>query len=630
MIWFSVILYGIMAGIYFLRGVTGKKIAVYTSISYSSCVAQVYLYLEKTSTNILMLVLHVIFGCIWIGLLTFVEIKFSNQPKILKKNKWIAALLSYFLGGFGTCKFYLGQHIWGAIYVLFWWTFIPTILSIIESIVLLIMPKDKFEKYKDFNIRNLHFKNQKKKNYNSNITSIKNETVYIKDSNIEANSSSIDDKYEWTNCVIYYPLIKHPLHTEKEELKKKYIALISKYAERYDKSDRRDSDLKILYYSMFGENSIENVWKNYTQQEAYKVLRTHFSHFRFFSYRYIFMFDCLLLFAVSDEKTAKRICSEFKEHIHCIYHKKIDKMVSMMYDGDKKFAEKTFISPNMVKAWEDARAYSQSREKSVYFTATMSAGKSTLINSIIGENLSCTKKAACTSTVIRFHSAPNISNLYTVVDGNDKQYLKSPKDVQNFIKGRTQKLDVVGYFSSILRLEKYILVDTPGINSSLNPQHKELTRKELSAGNIETLVYVIPVETYGSEDDYNHLSYVLNKVSYEKIIFVVNMMDTYNPEDDTVEEILQNIKKHLIEIGFENPIICPVSAKAGLQLKKMIKGSSMTDNELESAKNYVKLFSNPEFDFGKYYSYNNYKKDELSKALVSTGLLGLETLIFSI
>ena len=111
-------------------------------------------------------------------------------------------------------------------------------------------------------------------------------------------------------------------------------------------------------------------------------------------------------------------------------------------------------------------------------------------------------------------------------------------------------------------------MDTPGVNSSLNPQHKELVRKEFSDNNPEILVYVIPVETYGSEDDYNHLKYVLKKVSYGRIIFVVNMMDTYDPEDDSVEDILQNIRAHLSEIGFENPMVCPVSAKAGLLIKK--------------------------------------------------------------
>ena len=435
---------------------------------------------------------------------------------------------------------------------------------------------------------------------------------------------------DWTKCVVYYPLIRHPLFEEKEELKRKYIALIKKYAEKYEIEEKRISDLQMLQQAMFGEDTTNLVWQSYTERDEAEVFRTRFSPFRFFSYRYLFLFDCLMLFAVSDNKKGELICEEFKAHIHSRYHKKIDAMVSSMYSGDEKFAEKTLISTDMVRAWKDAWKYSQSSEHSVFFTATMSAGKSTLINSIIGEDLSSTKKAACTSNILRFHSAPNINNRYTIINADGNQYLRDTSNVQAYIRNNTQQIDIVGYFSSVLHEGKYTLVDTPGVNSSLNSQHKKLTRKELSDNNPEILVYVIPVETYGSEDDYNHLKYVLKKVSYGRIIFVVNMMDTYDPEDDSVEDILQNIRDHLLEIGFENPMVCPVSAKAGLLIKKMVLNIEMTDNERESAENFIKLFSKPEYDFGKYYPPVKNEEDYHNRALLNTGILGLEQVVFGL
>jgi len=438
------------------------------------------------------------------------------------------------------------------------------------------------------------------------------------------------DMEDWSNCVVYYPLIKHPLFEEKEELKRKYIALIKKYAEKYEIEEKRMGDLHMLEQAMFGENTTNFADWSYTDRDEVEIFKTRFSLCRFFSYRYLFLFDCLMLFAVSDNRKGEHICEEIKLHIHSRYHKKIDATVSMMYSGDEKFAEKTLISTEMVRAWKDARKYSQSREHSVFFTATMSAGKSTLINSIIGRDLSGTKKAACTSNIIKFHAAPNINDRYTIINAEGNQYLRDANYVQEYIKNSTQRIDIVGYFSSILHEGKYTLVDTPGVNSSLNPQHKELTRKELSDNHPEILVYVIPVETYGSEDDYNHLKYVLKKVSYQRIIFVVNMMDAYDPEDDSVEDILQNIKEHLSEIGFENPMVYPISAKAGLLIKKMVQNTAMTDNERESAENFIKLFSKPEYDFGKYYPPVKNEGDNRDKAFLSTGLPGLEQIIFSL
>lgn len=60
------------------------------------------------------------------------------------KSKVAAALLAFFLGGFGVHKFYLGQIGQGVIYLLFFWTFIPAIIAFIEFIVLITMSDETF------------------------------------------------------------------------------------------------------------------------------------------------------------------------------------------------------------------------------------------------------------------------------------------------------------------------------------------------------------------------------------------------------------------------------------------------------------------------------------------------------
>ena len=65
-----------------------------------------------------------------------------------EKNKIVAALLALFLGGFGVHKFYLKRIGTGIIYILFCWTFIPSLIAFIEGIILLCMSDDKFnDKY---------------------------------------------------------------------------------------------------------------------------------------------------------------------------------------------------------------------------------------------------------------------------------------------------------------------------------------------------------------------------------------------------------------------------------------------------------------------------------------------------
>lgn len=64
------------------------------------------------------------------------------------KNKIAAALLAFFLGGFGVHKFYLGQVGMGILYLVFFWTFIPAIVAFVEFIILLTMSDETFnQKY---------------------------------------------------------------------------------------------------------------------------------------------------------------------------------------------------------------------------------------------------------------------------------------------------------------------------------------------------------------------------------------------------------------------------------------------------------------------------------------------------
>ena len=60
-------------------------------------------------------------------------------------SKSALLLITFFLGGFGGHRFYLGNYIWGTLYLLFFWTSIPSIIALIELIVFLFMSSEKIE-----------------------------------------------------------------------------------------------------------------------------------------------------------------------------------------------------------------------------------------------------------------------------------------------------------------------------------------------------------------------------------------------------------------------------------------------------------------------------------------------------
>ena len=60
------------------------------------------------------------------------------------KRKVVSIILALFLGNFGIHKFYLRKNVQGILYLLFSWTFIPSILAFIDVINLILMSNDKF------------------------------------------------------------------------------------------------------------------------------------------------------------------------------------------------------------------------------------------------------------------------------------------------------------------------------------------------------------------------------------------------------------------------------------------------------------------------------------------------------
>jgi TM2 domain-containing membrane protein YozV len=60
------------------------------------------------------------------------------------KSKSTAALLTFFLGGLGIHRFYLGQNVIGILYLVFCWTFIPALIAFIDFFIFIFMSESRF------------------------------------------------------------------------------------------------------------------------------------------------------------------------------------------------------------------------------------------------------------------------------------------------------------------------------------------------------------------------------------------------------------------------------------------------------------------------------------------------------
>lgn len=396
------------------------------------------------------------------------------------------------------------------------------------------------------------------------------------------------------NYFISYPAIKHPLADEKPELKLKYVSLLEFYRLKICPTSR----LALARFERFKKDFLsgEDFVDQGIDKSIKEIMKTRFTPFRFFSYRYVFLFDCIYLLTVDGFTHVQKIGNLMKSSVNQRYHKKLDFVMEKMVSNPSELSGIQMITPEMIQSLEAVQAFLATEEKSVVFTATMSAGKSTLINALIGQPLAQTKKAACTAAVMEFSSCPVYHPRYNVFVGDEEKRDLLPDEVRKTSEGGTRPMIVTGYFNSRTSHRKLRVIDTPGVDSSRNPAHKDITRDELKRRDHDLLVYVIRAENYGNESDLKHLRFIKEHAKYKGIIFVVNMMDTCDFEDDSVEEILSNTKDHLEKNGFPSPVVCPLSAKVGLLFKKALSKIQLTQNERSELDAYCMKYQDPNYD----------------------------------
>ena len=63
-----------------------------------------------------------------------------------EKSKSVAVLLAMLLGGLGFHKFYLDKPVAGVLYLVFCWTFIPSIIGFLEGLAYLSHSDEAFQK----------------------------------------------------------------------------------------------------------------------------------------------------------------------------------------------------------------------------------------------------------------------------------------------------------------------------------------------------------------------------------------------------------------------------------------------------------------------------------------------------
>lgn len=124
----------------------------------------------------------------------------------------------------------------------------------------------------------------------------------------------------------------------------------------------------------------------------------------------------------------------------------------------------------------------------ILVTATMSAGKSTLINAITGKNICAAQNLACTSKIHTIISKPFDDRLKSYFY-EDSSYAQSADEQ---LKDDLSSWDAVSlFFNGTLQGQRLLFFDSPGVNSSMNEDHMKISRDMIASKKYNLLLYVL-------------------------------------------------------------------------------------------------------------------------------------------
>lgn len=270
-----------------------------------------------------------------------------------------------------------------------------------------------------------------------------------------------------------------------------------------------------------------------------------------------------------------------------------------------------------------------SSEFEVAVIATMSSGKSTLLNALLGMELMPSKNEACTATIARIKDVDG-NNYFSALcrDENENIIIEEVKKVTSDTMTKFNEDPKVSYIDvegDIPFVESHniqlVLLDTPGPNNSRDEKHKEKTFSVIKDSN-PMVLYVLNATQLSTNDDnalLDAVSEAMNeggKQSRDRFMFVVNKVDCFDPDKgESVENALKNVIDYLKTHDIENPNIYLASSEIAkvIRLKKNRYELSRKQKQTYSS---LELFiEEEELHLEKYAPLSKVGKDKLEQAI---------------
>lgn len=295
-----------------------------------------------------------------------------------------------------------------------------------------------------------------------------------------------------------------------------------------------------------------------------------------------------------------------------------------------------------------------SSEFEVSVIATMSSGKSTLINSLLGRELMPSRNEACTATIARIKdideqevfTAEYRDSANNVLGNFNSLTLEAMNEMNDNLN--TAYINIEGNIPHIdSKGIQLVLIDTPGPNNSRTEEHKNHTYRIIKEKTKPMVLYVLNATQLQTTDDDILLSVVAEamkvggKQSKDRFIFAINKIDQFDPDKESVHEAINNVITYLNKHGIEKPNIFPTSAEMAKVIRMNQNRQELTTKQKKTLRDYDLFIEDENLHLSEQASLSNYNKikvnqmieqarnagDGYQEALVYTGIPAIELAI---
>lgn len=306
----------------------------------------------------------------------------------------------------------------------------------------------------------------------------------------------------------------------------------------------------------------------------------------------------------------------------------------------------------ITEAFETAFKQAMKKEFEVTLISKMDAGKSTLINAMLQQELmrSGQKKSKA---------------IISEIKGKDKETVphQSSKESSGAIEGVTiekmtnlhdENLSMITLQGDI-RLKgatktSLVLIDTQGPNDLQNENQFKMICQSLFESSESLVLYVMDGTEIGVNEELDLLDAIAekmgvgNKQSKDRCIFIVNKVVPFKEGKNHVKNSLEKVRKQLINRGIDDPIIIPVAFLQALDIRQVLNHSNQKGNEIidKKIREIVKSFNQTEEfhletlsplpqsihrEIESHLENVDKSVGSLNRALIHTGVPGIEQMI---